>query len=58
MTLKHLASNNGVIKALITQKIEKIKKNFRDFFESLGRSLLKFNDLEAISKELTALLKR
>ena len=50
MTLKHLASINGVIKALITQKIEKIEKNFIDFFESLGQSLLKFNDLEAISK--------
>ena len=41
---------NGVIKALITPKIEKMKKKFVDFFESLGQSLLKFNDLEAISK--------
>ena len=35
-----------------------MKKKFVDFFESLGQSLLKFNDLEAISKQLTALLKR
>ena len=27
-----------------------MKKKFVDFFESLGQSLLKFNDLEAISK--------
>ena len=38
------------MKALITQKIKKIKKKFIDFFESLGQSLFKFNDLEAISK--------
>ena len=29
-----------------------------DFFNSLGKSTLKFNDLEAISKQLTALIKR
>ena len=28
-----------------------------DFLKSLGQSLLKFNDLEAISKKLTALIK-
>ena len=50
MTLKQLASINGVIKALITQKIEKIKEKLIDIFESLGQFLLKFNDLEAISK--------
>ena len=50
MTLKHLASINGVIKALIAQKIETIKITFVDFIESLGQSLLKFNDLEPISK--------
>ena len=38
--------------------MEKIKKKFVDFFESLGPSLFKFNDFEAISKWLTALLKR
>ena len=27
-----------------------------DFFKSLGQSLLKFKNLEAISKELTALV--
>ena len=38
--------------------MEKIKKKFVDFFESLGPSFSEFNDLEAISKQLTALLKR
>ena len=28
-----------------------------DFLKSLGQSLLKFKDVEAISKELTALVK-
>ena len=50
MTLKHLASINGVIKALMTPKIETIKIKFVDFIESLGQSILKFNDLEALSK--------
>ena len=38
------------MKALITEKMEKIKKKYVDFFESLGPSLFKFNDFEAISK--------
>ena len=29
-----------------------------DFFKSLRQSLLKFNDPEAITKQLTALIKR
>ena len=29
-----------------------------DFLKSLGQSLLKFNELEAIIKQLTALIKR
>ena len=29
-----------------------------DFFKSSGQSFLKFNDLEAISKQLAALIKR
>ena len=43
---------------LITEKIEKIKKDCNDFFKDLAPSFLKFNDLEAISKELTSLIKR
>ena len=39
---------------LITEKIEKIKKNCVDFFESLRQFSVKFNDPEAISKQLTA----
>ena len=48
---------NGVNKSLITKKHEKIKKNVMDFHKGLGQSLLKFNDLEKISKKLTALIK-
>ena len=44
-------------KALITEKIEKIKKIFADIFKSLEQSFLKLNDPEAISKTLTALIK-
>ena len=57
VTLKHLASNNGVNKVLITEKIQKIKKNSVDFFKSLRQFSLKFNDPEAISKQLTVLIK-
>ena len=42
---------------LITEKIEKIKKNSVDFFKSLEQFSLKFNDPEAISKQLTVLKK-
>ena len=43
---------------LITEKIEKIKKkNSVDFFQSLSQFSLKFNDPEAISKQLTVLIK-
>ena len=49
---------NGVSRSLITEKIEKIKKNFKDFFKVLGQSFRKFNDLEAISKQLVILIYR
>ena len=42
---------------LISEKIEKIKKNSVDFFKSLGEVSLKFNDPEAISKQLTVSIK-
>ena len=42
---------------LITEKIEKIKKNSVDDFESFRQFSLKFNDLEAISKQLMVLIK-
>ena len=42
---------------LITEKIEKIKKNCVDFFQSLRQSSAKFNEPEAISKQLTVLIK-
>ena len=42
---------------LITEKIEKIKKNSVDVFESLRQFSLKFNDPDAISKQLTTLIK-
>ena len=42
---------------LISEKIEKKKKNSVDFFKSLRQFSLKFNDPEAISKQLTLLIK-
>ena len=42
---------------LITEKIEKIKKNSVDIFQSLSQFSIKFNDPDAISKQLTVLIK-
>ena len=42
---------------LITEKIEKIKKKSVNFFKNLGQFSIKFNDPEAISKQLTVLIK-
>ena len=42
---------------LINEKIERIKKNSVDFFQSLSQFSLKFNDEETISKQLTVLIK-
>ena len=42
---------------LITEKIQKIKKNVKDFFKGLRQFSLKFNDEEAIRKQLTVLIK-
>ena len=57
MTLKQLARINGLNKVLITEKIKKITKNCVDFFQSLRQFSVKFNDPEAISKQLTLLIK-
>ena len=40
---------------LITDRIEKIKKNSKDFFKSLKQFFLKYNGLEVGSKLLVAL---
>ena len=42
---------------LITEKIEEIKKNSVNFFKNLRLFSVKFNDPEAISKQLTVLIK-
>ena len=42
---------------LITEKIQKIKKNINDFFKGLRQFFLKFNYPQAISKKLTVLIK-
>ena len=42
---------------LITEQIEKIKKNSVDVFESLRQFSIKFKDEEAIRKQLTVLIK-
>ena len=39
------------------EKIEKIKKNCVDFFQNLTQFSVKFNDPEAISEQLTVLIK-
>ena len=38
--------------------MEKSKKTLSDFFKTLGQIFLKFNDAEAIRKQLTALIAR
>ena len=43
---------------LITEKIEKIKKNIKEFFKGLRQFFLKFNYSQTISKKLTVLRKR
>ena len=42
---------------LITEKIGKIKKNSVNFFKNLRQFFVKINDPEAISKQLTLLIK-
>ena len=42
---------------LITEKIEKIKKNSVNSFKNLKQFFVKFNEPEAISKQLTVLIK-
>ena len=42
---------------LITEKIEKIKKNSINFFKNLKQFFVKFNDPEAISKQFRVLIK-
>ena len=42
---------------LIPEKIGKIKKNCLNFLKSLREFSVKFNDTEAISKQLTVLIK-
>ena len=42
---------------LITEEIEKTKKNSVNIFKSLRQFSLKFNDPEAISKQLMVLIK-
>ena len=42
---------------LITEKIEKIKKNSVNFLKNLRQFSVKFNDPVAISKQLTVLIK-
>ena len=42
---------------LITEEIEKTKKNSVNIFKSLRQFSLKFKDTEAISKQLMVLIK-
>ena len=58
MTMKQLAVINSVNKAVITKKKSKHKKKTDQFFKSLMPYKVKFNDFEAISRELTALIMR
>ena len=40
----------------MTEKIEKMEKNIKDFFKGFRKFFLKFNDREAITKQLTVLI--
>ena len=42
---------------LITEKIQTTKKNIMEFFKDLRQFFLKFNYPQAISKQLTVLIK-
>ena len=42
---------------LISEKIEKNKKNSVNFFKNLRQFSVKFNETEGISKQLTVLIK-
>ena len=42
---------------LITEKIQKIKKNIKEIFKGLRQFFLKFNYPQAISKQSTILIK-
>ena len=42
---------------LITEKIQKVKKNIKDFFKGFRQFFLQFNYPEAISKQLTVWIK-
>ena len=56
MTFKQLADNNVVNNALITQKIQKNEKKIMTLFQSLMLSQVKFNNFEAYSRSLMALI--
>ena len=45
---------NSVNSALISHKIEKTEDSFMNSCKGLKKSLIKFNNIEAISKQLTA----
>ena len=48
MIVKQYVSHYAVNKALITEKIGKIKHISKDFLKILGQSFLKYNDPEPI----------
>ena len=55
----YLHAISGINNAFISQKIEnKMKKNVMIFFKSSRQFLIKFNDIEYISKQLTTLISR
>ena len=56
MTLNQLSSINDVNKTL-SLKVKNIIK-IMNFFKSLEQSLIKFNDIDSIIKQLTMLITR
>ena len=43
---------------LKSQRIEKVEKNFINFFDSLKEFRIKFLEIEPITKKLTAVIRR
>ena len=55
MTFRFYQAIHDVTNVLISQKTSKIENHFTNIFKSSEQFLMKFNDIEGISKQLMAL---